>query len=57
MIRRDLRGVVGTLSAGAELKRLQGGGTPRALAEGKGFTGAAGLLKDAEAKPPHVPEP
>ena len=32
LIRRDLRGVVGTLSAGAELKRLQGGGTPRGVA-------------------------
>ncbi len=32
LIRRDLRGVVGTLSAGIELRRRQGGGTPRQVA-------------------------
>lgn len=32
LIRRDLRGVVGTLSAGIELRRKLGGGTPRGVA-------------------------
>lgn len=32
LIRRDLRGVVGTLSAGIELRRKLGGGTPRRVA-------------------------
>lgn len=32
LIRRDLRGVVGTLSAGIELRRKLGGGTPRDVA-------------------------
>lgn len=32
LVRRDLRGVVGTLSAGVELRRRHGAGTPRAVA-------------------------
>jgi len=32
LIRRDLRGVVGTFSAGIELRRRQGGGTPLVVA-------------------------